>query len=328
MSAAGNMSVSEAVERFVTHKRAAKRVYVTEASHLRLFGRVMAESGVHDVRDLTTDAVHAFVLARRRGTPRSHNHLINLLKRFFAFSQQHELLSGMPLSLPLRRVSERRVPFIFGRPEAARLLQVAAALPDNNRAPRRGATYATIYALMYGLGLRASEAAHLTLADVDLRRDILHVRDSKFGKSRLLPFGPRLSARLTTFTQQRAQQPGGRRQEAPLFTFTRGAALNPGTISQAFRQLVPKLDLIIPTGVANPTSHSLRHSFAVGTLLRWYRQGVNPNQRLQHLSTFMGHTDIASTSVYLTITHELLEAAAQRYELHAAPHSVAAMVEP
>jgi site-specific recombinase XerD len=67
--------------------------------------------------------------------------------------------------------------------------------------------------------------------------------------------------------------------------------------------------------------HDLRHSFAVGTLLRWYREGADPAARLLHLSTFLGHVDPSSTAVYLTITADLLQAAGERFERLAAPLS-------
>ena len=63
--------------------------------------------------------------------------------------------------------------------------------------------------------------------------------------------------------------------------------------------------------------HDLRHAFAVGTLLRWYRQGIDPNRRLIHLSTFLGHVDPNSTAVYLTITDELLTEADRRFRAFA-----------
>jgi RNA:NAD 2'-phosphotransferase (TPT1/KptA family) len=63
----------------------------------------------------------------------------------------------------------------------------------------------------------------------------------------------------------------------------------------------------------------LRHSFAVGTLLRWYREGIEPQDRLLHLSTFMGHAQPSSTAVYLTITADLLQEANHRFERFAAP---------
>ncbi|MER9801575.1 hypothetical protein NKJ36_31595 [Mesorhizobium sp. M0142] len=107
--------------------------------------------------------------------------------------------------------------------------------------------------------------------------------------------------------------------DTPLFSFMKGR--NPGTISIIFRALADQLDIAIPPGGTPAHVHDLRHSFAVGRLLRWYRNGSNPTDKLVKLSTFMGHVDPASTAVYLTVTADLLEAAGQRFERFAAPLS-------
>ena len=91
------------------------------------------------------------------------------------------------------------------------------------------------------------------------------------------------------------------------------------SISRGFHQLIPRLGLTLPPGVDYPRAHHLRHSFAVETLLRWYRQGLNPAERINYLSTFLGHVDPSSTAVYLTITAELLREANYRFERFAAP---------
>src|SRR3546814_1721257 len=78
--------------------------------------------------------------------------------------------------------------------------------------------------------------------------------------------------------------------------------------------LLPQLHLTVPPGCFGPHVHGLRHSFAVRTLLGWYRQGIIPSDRLHHLSTFLGHVNPKSTAVYLTITNELLDAAKERFE--------------
>ncbi len=93
--------------------------------------------------------------------------------------------------------------------------------------------------------------------------------------------------------------------------------MHPGTASQVFHALVRTLRLTIPDGVSTPRLHDLRHSFAVGCLLRWYRDGADPASRLNHLSTFMGHVDPTSTAVYLTITPGLLSQANHRFEAFA-----------
>jgi integrase len=89
------------------------------------------------------------------------------------------MLVTSPLRLRPRRETARRIPYLFDLPHACRLIEVAAALPDNNRATHRGATYATIFALLYGLGLRVGEVARLTLADIDLSRRLLVIRGTK-----------------------------------------------------------------------------------------------------------------------------------------------------
>ena len=106
-----------------------------------------------------------------------------------------------------------------------------------------------------------------------------------------------------------------------LFSFCRNKArpIYTNTISWTFHQLVPELDLYIPPGVSPPQLHCLRHSFAVGTLLHWYRTGIDPARRLIHLSTFLGHVSPSSTAVYLTITTELLQSANERFEQFATP---------
>ena len=94
--------------------------------------------------------------------------------------------------------------------------------------------------------------------------------------------------------------------------------LRPETICQTFHHLIPQLGLAIPPGIDPPRLHCLRHSFAVQTLLHWYRTDVDPGRRLFHLATFMGHVSVESTAWYLTITDELLEEASRRFERFAA----------
>jgi len=172
-----------------------------------------------------------------------------------------------------------------------------------------------IFALLYGLGLRVGEAVRLHLRDVDLQQNVLFIRETKFSKSRLVPLGPKLAARLRHYIEERHDVT--REPDRPLFSFTKRGCICPETISQTFHALVPKLGLALPPGVSTPRLHDLRHAFAVGTLLRWYRQGIDPNRRLIHLSTFLGHVDPNSTAVYLTITDKLLAEADRRFRAFA-----------
>ncbi len=159
----------------------------------------------------------------------------------------------------------------------------------------------------------AGEVCGLRLGDVDAQRHLLVVRGGKFGKTRLVPHGPRIGA-LIAEQLARRRADGAVGDDAPLFSFDGRRRVHPGSASQVFHHLVATLELAVPEGVSPPRLHDLRHSFAVGCLLRWYRDGLDPSTRLQHLATYLGHVDPASTAVYLTITPELLAEANHRFE--------------
>ncbi len=178
-----------------------------------------------------------------------------------------------------------------------------------------------IFALLYGLGLRVGEVSRLCVEDLDIERRLLVIRESKFRKTRLVPFGPRIGMALADYRQQQLDRYGTIAPEQPLFSFSRRSLrpIAPNTISWTFHKLLPELSLAVPFGVTPPHLHCLRHSFAVGTLRRWYREGGDPAARLIYLSTFLGHVSPSSTAVYLTISGQLLQEASARFERFASP---------
>jgi integrase len=310
--------LAPAVADYLAHKRALGRKFHNEEKSLDLLVSFAHEHHLGRVDQLEPAFLDAFFSSRPRPRPRSFNNLVGIVGCFLEWTVSQDLLTTSPLRTQRRRQTSARIPFLFDIPQARQLLAAAAGLPDNSRAQRRGPTYHAVFAICYGLGLRAGEACGLRVGDVDTRRQLLVVRGGKFGKSRLVPHGPRIRELLA-----RQLERAGRSGADPLFSFGRQPrCLNPGTASQVFHRLVSDLNFPIPQGVSPPRLHDLRHSFAVGRLLDWYREGVNPQERLFRLSTFMGHVDPASTAIYLTITPALLEQANRRFEAFAPTDAV------
>ena len=299
------------MHRYVAYKRALNRKYVTEEKALMLFDRHLEEQRIRSWQGIAPAVIDRFLQSRKRSRPRSHNHLLGVLRRFFAWCVSQHLTDANPVLARPRPVTSRHLPYLFDVSDMRALLEAARQLPDNSRAQQRALVYETVFALLYGLGLRVGEVARLLLGDADLARSALLVRQTKFGKSRLVPMGPNLARRLAAYVET-VHGPAGDPQ-TPLFSFTPGRCVHPGTLSQTFHALLPALDLPQRRGVKAPRLHDLRHAFAVGTLLRWYREGVNPQTRLLQLSTFLGHVDPSSTAVYLTITEDLLAEADRRF---------------
>jgi len=312
-------AIEPVVQRFLEYKRALGRKYHSEEHELRLLVRFLEQRGVTALDQITPALLEDFLASRPRTHPRSFNHLLGVVRCLLDWAVSQQLLAVSPLRTRRRRSTSWRIPFVFDTDQARQLLRAAASLPDRSRAPQRGATYRTIFALCYGLGLRAGEACGLRLGDIDFDRAALVVRGGKFGKSRLVPFGPHIGELLAEQVERRRAAGPALDAGAPLFTFDGRRCVHPCTASQTFHHLVATLNLPVADGVSPPRLHDLRHSFAVGRLLRWYREGADPSTHLHQLSTFLGHVNPASTAVYLRMTLELLDEANRRFEAFARP---------
>jgi integrase len=309
-----NDSLATVVADYLAHKRALGRKFDTEEATLRLLLTFSGQHGVQGMGQLTPALFDAFVASRPRKRARSFNHLVGVVCCFLDWAVAQQRLEASPLRRTRRHETDVRLPFLFDIGQARRLLDAAAALPDNSRAAGRGPTYHAIFALCYGLGLRAGEACGLRIGDVNAGRQLLTVRGGKFGKSRLVPHGPRIGELLAREVERRHAA-----DDDPLFTFDGRRSIHPCSASQTFHRLMAELAFPVPDGVSPPCLHCLRHSFAVGRLARWYREDIAPQTRLYKLSTFMGHVDPTSTAIYLTITPQLLAEANHRFEAFAEP---------
>ena len=199
-----NDSLAAAVADFLAHKRALGRKYRTEEATLRLLLAFADQHGVDDLRPAHTPParrvrrLQAQAAGPQLQPPRRDPRLLPRLGRHpaapggVAAAQDPatgDRLSGCPSSsTPPRPASCSRRPRHF---------------PTTRRATGRGPTYHAIFALCYGLGLRAGEACGLRLGDVDADRQLLVVRGGKFGKSRLVPHGPRIGELLARQVERR-----------------------------------------------------------------------------------------------------------------------------
>jgi integrase/recombinase XerD len=203
----------------------------------------------------------------------------------------------------------RRVPYIYTEADISALTALARQVI---RAPLRAATIATLIGLLDATGMRIGEAITLDRGDIDWTGAVLTIRESKFGKSRLVPLHDSAAARLREYARIRGRlmpHPGS----GAFFTSLTGTRLLYPNIHHTFSTLVR----LAGTGTGSPATpriHDIRHSFAVRTLLRWYRDGHDVQSRLPWLSAYLGHREPRHTYWYLTGIPELLALAAERLE--------------
>ncbi len=306
------MKLCELTAQYVTHKQSMGMRFRTEQGILKSFCRAMGDIAMADVQAARLLAFIAGAGPVTRFWHRKHEVLVGFYR--FAIARGYCAASPLPRIVPKRPPAF--VPYIYSREELQRLLE-ATSLCGHPCCKVRAYTFRVLILLLYGAGLRISEALALTLKDVSLSAALIQIRETKFFKSRLVPIGPDLVNVLTHYANQRKNDYPAQ-PDQPFFVARTGSALRPWAPDLIFGRLrrhakVERHD----GGRFQPRLHDLRHSFAVHRLISWYRQGADVQRLLPQLATYLGHVDVAATQRYLTMTPELLREASQRFERYA-----------
>jgi integrase/recombinase XerD len=240
-----------------------------------------------------------------------------------ALQRQDPSVTIPPLNRQLEREVRRRQrrPYIFSAEEIQKLFQTALALPSP-RASLRPQSLRTMLILAYCAGLRLGEIVRLTLSDIRIEEGVIEIRETKFFKTRHLPLSPSAVASLRSYLADRKQAGAPCDGDSALFWQQQDRCgyarmTVEGLLVRVFRSAGLKPPR--PNGRVGPRIHDLRHTFVVHRMTEWYRAGLNPEPMLPYLATYLGHKDIHSTLVYLTITQELLQHANQRFRSLGAP---------
>jgi integrase len=206
---------------------------------------------------------------------------------------------------------KRAKPHVYSDSEINALLAAALALPPEDGLRRW--TYHTLFGLIAVTGMRLSEAMGLEHGDVDLAAGVLTLRLTKFGKSRLAPLHPTTCTALRDYVDRRTAHLGSRCGPT-FFVAEQGGRLLHQYVHRVFWRLSREIGLRRPGDRTGPRVHDFRHTFAIRTLLGWYRNGGDVEKKLPALSTYLGHACMRDTYWYLSACPELMQEAARRLD--------------
>ena len=301
------------LKRFLEGKRAAGYQYREEGRELGALDQFLARTLAADDPVITLAVVRAYVARRCSESECTRGHRLTLIRevcRFLALEQPRTVIPG-PRFLGIHRCSF--VPRVLTRAEGRRFVEACDRLTSHHGSPLRGTVLGTMLVILYLAGLRTGEARRLTIADVDLDAAVLRVRDTKFGKSRLVPIARDVVVRLRHCRRKVATRFGDRNLDAPFFPAPSRQIYSEAALYAAFRQVLAGAGIPLRSGGRTLRLHDLRHSFAVLRLTLWYRQHENPGGFLPALATYMGHVGVASTQRYLQLTEDNLAEITRRH---------------
>lgn len=211
--------------------------------------------------------------------------------------------------LPVSQLGRRADPYPYSDDDVAALMAAARSMASAFRA----VTYETLIGLLAVTGMRVGEAIRLDRADLDTTQETLMVRDTKFGKTRLIPVTACTVDALTAYHEARELHVPHPHTPA-LFMSAHGTRLLYQNVHAAWLVLCRKAGLEPFSKRCRPRPHDLRHRFAVNTLISWHRDGENVHARLPALSTYLGHVSPSDTYWYLRAAPELMALTADLLE--------------
>jgi integrase/recombinase XerD len=307
------MTLHTAIEDYLSLKRSLGAVFAAEARILHAFERSV---GNMPLAAISPQACRGF--CRGTGHPtrwweRKHQ----ALRSFFAFLVSRRALAISPLPEPTPKLPRTFEPYIYSRDELARLLDATTIL-HAGRGSCQAPVIRILLLMLYATGLRPGEGLRLRCCDVDLDERVLAIWDTKFFKSRLVPIGTEVCGALGAHQVARRHLPMPAGLGSVFFANRKGKAISLARLEAVFARLRDQADIRRPAPSRwQPRLHDLRHTFATHRLIAWYRAGADLHACLPLLATYLGHVNLSGTQAYLTMTPDLLDAAAQRFERYA-----------
>ena len=296
---------------FVRLKRASGLIYGTESGILKRFDAISSKFSLPD-KTLTKELALTWCQKRIHESTKTHSARVLVVKHFAIYMAQMGYDAYLPALMAKYSFGKLRFrAHIFTDTELQRIFHGIDTLQPNGYTPHRHIVMPVMFRLFYGCGLRLSEAVNLKRRDVDLEQGVLTIRDSKFGKSRLVPMDENLTAICKEYSQR-------------IFVFyptneyffpsPKGNQYNKKTIGAIFRKAYQDAGYSHGGRSKGARIHDFRHTFAVRCLKKWVLSGRDLTSALPALSAYLGHADLRGTQFYLQLTADLYPYITKRFE--------------
>ncbi len=304
----------EPIRGLVEEKRRLGNLYNGEAYLLKALSRLAISEGCPD-GVLTKELVCLWTAKQptiSRKTHYSHCSVVRQLGQYMVrMGYDAYICPPMPKGILEQGAF---VPYIFSVDELHRLFAALDAIPKNANSPFQHLIFPLLFRMLYGCGLRLSEALMLRIKDVDLKLGVLNIRSSKFGKDRLVPMSDSLVERCAAFMDARHSFSD---DEALFFPAPDGGVYSHSAVYGRFRNALWKAGISYGGRTRGPRIHDLRHTFSVHCLRNWMHNGIDAENALPYLSAYLGHVNTQATHTYLRLTAELFPEIITKFETFA-----------
>lgn len=293
--------LADAIQGFIREREALGYRYRKQAACLKRFDTLCVEVSHSEVA-LSRELAMRWAAKKPWESDDAQCRRIRLVRRLATYMVRVGYEAYIyPDHLGVRR-SDTYQPYLFSEAELARFFASVDRCVPLRSNPHRHRIFPLLYRMLYGCGLRVSEALNLTTGDVNTEEGTLTVRNAKFHKDRLVPLHPSLVERCRVYREE--IHPVGQPEDI-FFPSPQGGRYSERVIYAYFRRFLWDAGISHGGRGKGPRVHDLRHAFAVHCLKRWVQSGVDLTVALPYLSVYLGHAGLKGSQRYLRLTAEL-----------------------
>jgi len=309
------MNLYQLITQYITYRKSLGEQFKTNETYLKAFSKKMGPSV--SIKFTSEEMVNSFLYDKSTAITSGWFVKHTALLGFFRYALIRNYITKIPLPSILPKRPQPFIPYIYSKHELKRLFDKALTY-QKNKSYVKPYMVRIILILTYALGLRLHETLSIRLSDIEMKNNIITIQQSKFYKSRIVPFNTKLAEIITEYLNWRIVQKIPQDPELTLFVGKNNSPFNADTFRGIFQRIRKKAKIRRTDNARyQPRIHDLRHTFAVNRLTTWYQENKNVQELLPILSVYLGHKYLAHTSVYLSMTNDLLQEAGKRFEKYA-----------
>ncbi|OGT36166.1 MAG: integrase [Gammaproteobacteria bacterium RIFCSPHIGHO2_12_FULL_37_14] len=309
------MKLNKIITQYVTYRRSLGEKFKTNESYLKAFCKKTGAS--KNIKLITEKMTNKFLYGDSKNITSGWFTKHTALLGFYRYALTRGYVKNIPLPRILPKRPQPFIPYIYSKKELKLIFDTALTY-QKIKSCISPIMVRIVLILTYALGLRLHETLSIKIGDIDMDNLVITIQQSKFYKSRLTPFNEEIKEIIKKYLQWRKSKQKTQMLEDYLFFGKNNKPFNASTMEKIFRRIresacIKRND----NATFQPRIHDLRHTFAVNRLTSWYQENKDVQKLLPILSVYLGHRYLAHTSVYLTMTDGLLQAAKKRFEKYA-----------
>lgn len=296
-----NLNYKQLIDNFLKFKRSCGYKYHSEETTLKSFYNYTQNNSKSKL-GLTKNFVNKWTLPNIQESRKSLSNRVSVIRELSIYLNRLGYKTYVPKTIK-NSTNKSFIPYVFTYEQMSKIFKVIDNWPiSSHNRYNSNEVYPILFRLLYGCGLRISEALNLKIKNVDTNTGVISIDIAKYDKKRVIVMHDSLKKACHDYKATHLFL------KDPNSTFLQhkdGSIRNKHQVNNFFRQIFYRANIPYSGRGKGPYLHNLRHTFACHSFYEMHKKQIDMQVGLSLLSTYLGHSSIKATEKYLRLTQDI-----------------------